>query len=409
MVLIFLYMKKNRILLTLVLISLGVLSIFFLGEGKKEDTFTVKQEPVVKIWTAMDSLVLNFEQQVTTQIDKANTIGAALAIVYKGEIVLMKCFGEKVHGSGDIVDRNTIFRLASVSKPITGTLAGILDTEKLVPLESHIITYLPTFRLKDSINTYDLSVENILSHTSGLVPHAYDNLVEEGVDFREIMDSLFRVNISAPPGQLYGYQNVVFSLYDTLVEIATGKSFREMMEEEVFLPFGMRDASVGMGAFEATSNKALPHNSGGRLYRTRSGNEGYFITQPAAGVNASISDLSRFMLALLGHNPKAIDTSTVGTILEPRVLSPLRWNYLRKWDQVESKHYALGWRIIGAYGSEIAYHGGYIRGYRSEIAICRDEDFGIAFLSNSPNGVGSGVIPLFLEMYFGENSAKSFR
>ncbi|MGC9341837.1 MAG: serine hydrolase domain-containing protein [Bacteroidales bacterium] len=393
-------MKIRNLLITVAILIIGGFTIYFLGKSKADSGIKLEPKEVVKVWTAMDSLIYNFEQEVSGEIDNSHTVGAALALVYKGEVRILRCFGEKVNGSGDPVDRNTIFRLASVSKPITGTLAGILDDEEILPLNSRIIDYLPNFRLKDSINTYDLNVENILSHTSGLVPHAYDNLVEAGVDFREIMDSLFRVNISAPPGQLYGYQNVAFSLYDTLLEAKTRTSFEKAMKKNVFQPFGMRDASVGMKAFMDNKNKALPHTSSGTQYRTSNTNEGYFITQPAAGINASISDMSRFMLAMLGHNPAAIDSSTIKKILEPRVISPLRWNYLRKWNEVESKHYALGWRIIGAYGSEIAYHGGYIRGYRAELAVCPEEDFGIAYLSNSPNGSDSGIIPFFLNMYF---------
>lgn len=390
----------RNLLITVAILIIGGFTIYFLGKSKADSEVKPKKNSVVKVWTAMDSLIFNFEKQVSADIENSHNVGAALTLVYNGEVRILKCFGEKVNGSSDAVDRNTIFRLASVSKPITGTLAGILDDDEILPLSSRIIEYLPNFQLKDSINTYDLNVENILSHTSGLVPHAYDNLVEAGVDFREIMDSLFRVNISAPPGQLYGYQNVAFSLYDTLLEAKTRTSFEKAMKKNVFQPFGMRDASVGMKAFLDNRNKALPHTSSGIQYRTSTNNEGYFITQPAAGINASISDMSRFMLAMLGHNPSAIDSSTIKKILEPRVISPLRWNYLRKWKEVESKHYALGWRIIGAYGTEIAYHGGYIRGYRAEIAICPEKDFGIAYLSNSPNGIDSGVIPLFLDSYF---------
>lgn len=397
------FMKISKILITGAIIIAGILTIYILGESKTDERNKLEQEPVVMVWTAMDSLIFNFEQKVSLEIDSSNTVGSALALVINGEVRILKCFGEKVKGSGDPVDRNTIFRLASVSKPITGALAGILDDEEILPLNSRIIDYLPNFRLKDSINTYDLNVENILSHTSGLVPHAYDNLVEAGVDFREIMDSLHRVNISAPPGRLYSYQNVAFSLYDTLLEAKTSNSFEKTMKKNIFQPFGMRDASVGMKAFMDNDNKALPHTSSGVQYRVNNKNEGYFITQPAAGVNASISDMSRFMLAMLGHNPSAIDSSTISKVLQPRVVSPLRWNYLRKWNHVESKHYALGWRIIGAYGTRVAYHGGYIRGYRAEVAICPDEDIGIAYLSNSPNGVGSGIIPLFLDMYFDLN------
>jgi beta-lactamase class C len=78
----------------------------------------------------------------------------------------------------------------------------------------------------------------------------------------------------------------------------------------------------------------------------------------------------------------------------------LRWIYLRQWDRVDSKHYGLGWRIIGYKGRQVAYHGGYVSGYRAELAVCRDEGIGIAFLTNSPGKVGSRVVPDFLDMWF---------
>jgi len=396
-------MNRKNILFVIIVPFIIIIVLYFFQNVQSEKTEHNIAKPVVeKIWTRIDSIVYDYDSIVSRQVDSAGTVGAALAVVHKGEILLLRCFGVREAGTGKPVDPATVFRLASVSKTITGTLAAVLSKNNTIPLESRIIDYLPGFLLKDSINTYELTVEHILSHTSGLVPHAYDNLVEAGVDFRIIMDSLHRVNISAPPGRLYGYQNVIFSLYDTISAPATGKNFENLMQDMLFTPLAMEDASVGKEAFEKNKNKALPHSSGGRKYRYSKDNQGYFLTNPAAGVNASITDMAKYMNAILGHKPEVLDTSTINTVLNPRVLSPLRWHYLRKWKNVESKQYALGWRIIGAYGSVFAYHGGYIRGYRSEIVICPDEDFGIAFLSNSPNGVDSGIIPLFLDMYFGE-------
>ncbi len=57
-------------------------------------------------------------------------------------------------------------------------------------------------------------------------------------------------------------------------------------------------------------------------------------------------------------------------------------------------------------GHHVAYHGGYVQGYRAEIAYCRDEDFGIAYLTNSPGGVGSGVVPELLDMWLSNPSLK---
>ena len=66
----------------------------------------------------------------------------------------------------------------------------------------------------------------------------------------------------------------------------------------------------------------------------------------------------------------------------------------------DSRHYAIGWRIVECQGRKVAYHGGYVQGYRSEIALCRDEKAGIVYLSNSPHLVATKIIPLFLKQLY---------
>ncbi len=356
-----------------------------------------------KVYTAFDSLVFCYDSLISNEIKSSGTVGAALAIVHKGKIAYIKCFGVKKAGENDPVNAHTIFRLASVSKAITGVLAGILAEEKVVGLDDRVTDYIPGFRLKDSLNTYGLTVRHLLSHTTGLVPHAYDNLVEAGLPMKVIIDSLYRVNISGGPGMLYGYQNVLFSLYDTIATLKTAKKFDQLLTEKLFIPFGMRNASAGFHQFSSSENKAYPHLGyyGGK-YRTLSLNDRYYNTLPAAGINASIMDMAHFLIALSDREGTHSIHRIADTVMSPQVISPLRWNYLRNWSRVGSKHYGLGWRIIGYKAHDIAYHGGYVQGYRSEIAICREKEIGIAFLTNSPNRVGSMVVPSFLDMYFDE-------
>lgn len=360
-------------------------------------------EPVntPRILTYQDSLVMKYDTLITQKLDSANVVGAALVITHRGQTLLSKTYGVKESGTSDSVDNHTLFRLASVSKTVTGVLAGVLHNEGIIGLDDPVISYLPGFRLKDSVNTHSITIRHLLSHTSGLVPHAYDNLVEAHVPFSTIMDSLFRVNISAPPGQLYGYQNVMFSLYDTISEVKTGKPFEETLDEKLFQPFGMRDASAGFESFRSSPNRALPHRRSGVGYRPMRLNDRYYLTNPAAGINASISDMENFLLSLNSNDPHTIHPLVTDTVFFPQVRSPLRWIYLRQWDRVDSKHYGLGWRLIGYKDRIVAYHGGYVSGYKAEIAVCRDEDIGIAFLTNSPGRVGSEVVPLFLNIWFG--------
>lgn len=347
-----------------------------------------------------DRNILEFEKYIYSEIEKSGTVGAALVITRDNETILLKCYGVRKAGENEPVDPETRFRLASVSKTITGTLAGILDGKGILKLDEKIKDIIPGFRLKDSVNTADLSIRHILSHTSGLVPHAYDNLVEAGLPFDVLMDSLQRVNISAPPGILYGYQNLVFSLYDTLSSLKTGKDFSSLLGEYLFEPLGMQHSGSGYNGFTSGGNIAYPHRRSGTAFKPLKMNNRYYNTQPAAGISTSISDLGIFLKALTGNDTVALPAQILDTVFSPQVVTPLRRNYLRHWDPVDSRHYSLGWRIIGYKGRTIAYHGGYIQGYRAEIAVCLEEKTGIAFLSNSPGNVASKVVPEFLNRYF---------
>lgn len=356
--------------------------------------------PAIKPLLGIEKTIEKYDSILSSEIIESGTVGAAVVITYKNQIAFLKCYGVKKAGENDSINKNTIFRLASVSKTITGVLAGILSDEKIIDLDDKIIEHIPGFQLKDSANTYGLSVRNILSHTSGLVPHAYDNLVEDHVPFRSIMNDLYKVDISATPGVLYGYQNVMFSLYDTIATAKTSKNYADLLDEKIFNPFNMNHAFTGFDAFERSTNKAFPHYGKNGKYRTLPLNNRYYTTAPAAGVNASISDISQFLLTLLNTESTAINNNVRDIIFTPEVISPLKSNYLRHWDSVDSKHYSIGWRLIGYKGQKVAYHGGYLQGYRAEVALCMDEDIGIAFLSNSPNSTGSKSIPTFLNLYF---------
>ncbi len=349
----------------------------------------------------IENIITKYDSILSSEIKKSGIVGAAIVITYKNEIALLRCFGVQKKGEKNVIDKHTVFRLASVSKTVTGVLAGILDDENLVDLDEKVVNYLPEFQLKNSESTNNISVRNLLSHTSGLIPHAYDLMVEDHVPLEKIMARLNEVDIAAPPGKLYGYQNVVYSIYDPIVSAKTDKSFNVLLSEKVFIPFGMSDASTGFDAFKNDDNKAYPHfNQGKNRYKPMRLNDRYYNTTPAAGINASIADLGQFLITLNDVDSKCFSEHARETVFTPQVKSPLKRMYFRSWDKVQSKHYAIGWRIVDYKGRKVAYHGGFVSGYKAEIALCEQEDIGIAILTNSPSNSSAKNIPTFLNMLF---------
>ena len=340
-----------------------------------------------------------FDMFLRDSLHSTGCVGAAACIFHHDEIIYTLTYGVKRAGTKDSVDRHTVFRLASVSKGFAGVLAAILQEEGVISMDDRIIEYLPGFRLKDSVNTHDLAIRHVLNHTSGLVPHAYDNLAEDGKTIKEIIPELATVDIAGIPGQYYGYQNVIFSLIDTLAVLKTNRDYGELVYRKIFRPLGMKDASTGYRGLIWNHNVAFPHDRINGEYHPRPLNKGYYNLLPAAGVNASIDDMGKWLAALLGFLPKKLDRAVINLISTPQVYTPLKRNYTRFWDPIEARYYSFGWRIFDYKGKRILYHGGYVRGYRAEIAFCPEENTGIAFLLNSPNRLASQVVPTFFNMY----------
>ncbi len=349
----------------------------------------------------IETILSDYDSLLTFELKNAANVGAAAAIIYKNEIVYLKCFGVTQKGGKDSVNAHTIFRLASVSKTVSGILAGLFFTDSILQPEQKVVEFLPEFRLKNQEQANQLTLANVLSHTTGMPQHTYDNFAEQKLPQKEILAKLPEVGLASKPGELYAYQNVMFSLFDTIVAAKTGESYQQVVKERIFSPFGMNDASLSYIDFANNPNKAMPHTSGKNGFRLIPLNDRYYNTLAAAGVNASISDMAHFILHILNDSiPKIQHAREI--IFAPQIVTKLSTGYFSQWDGVNYKAYGMGWRIIDYKGRRLAYHGGFLKGYRAEIAVCPDENVGIVFLSNSPNQSAAKSIPLFLNRFFGE-------
>ncbi|HEC43610.1 MAG TPA: class A beta-lactamase-related serine hydrolase [Bacteroides sp.] len=352
--------------------------------------------------TSVEKSIIRFDEFLRRNLDSMGTVGAAATIFHGEDIMYTLTYGVRRAGTSDSVNQQTVFRLASVSKGFAGVLLCKLQEEDRLDLNDKVIKYIRDFRLKDSVNTYDLSVRHLLNHTSGLVPHAYDNLAEAGQDIDEILPRLVEVDIAAPPGEVYGYQNVLFSLTDTIARLATGQTYSDLMDENIFGPLQMENASTGFRNLVWNSNVSFPHSRRNGEFYPLPLHTGYYNLLPAAGINASIEDMGKWLKALLGNSPDIIDPEILHLITSPEINTPLRRAYTRHWDAIDGRYYSFGWRIFDYKGYRIIYHGGYVRGYRAEIAFCPELRTGLAFLQNSPNGVASKCVPTFFNMLIEE-------
>ncbi|MBN2482193.1 MAG: beta-lactamase family protein [Bacteroidales bacterium] len=357
-----------------------------------------------KFQNRFDNLIFNFDHYIQQSVDNSLSPGAAVAIVYRGSILLLKGYGVKETGTDEKIDTHTIFRLGSVSKGFASVLSGIMVREGYLNWDDCLLNHIPDFRLRDTSYVSQLSIRHILSHTSGFPVHAYTDMLDAGIPYEKIKELLNGISIHYRPGAVYAYQNVIYSLISDVLQQVSGKTYNELLREKIFSPLNMMYASSDYTAMVQNNNTALPHLSTKSGWKSRPLNDRYYSVAPASGINASASDMAQWLLALTGNFPDIIAHQILEEVTEINIHTPLLQTYRSTWNGLQNTSYGLGWRIFRFMDHDIVYHGGYVEGFRTEVAFDPVEEMGIAVLFNANTSFASSCIPLFYEMLFKEET-----
>jgi beta-lactamase class C len=351
----------------------------------------------------LDSFNKKLSKNVASELKKYSIPGAAYAIVKNNKVIAMESFGYSDTAKNKKVDKNTVFRLASVSKPFAATITTMLAQEQQLNLSDPITKYVPNFVLATKGAADKIQLKHLLSHSSGLMPNAYDNLLHENWSMDKIINRFNRVTPICKPEKCYGYQNIAYGFLQPAIEASQDKSYPTLLHDRIFSPLKMNNASVGIDVFLEQNNTAKPHilrkriktakkDKAGKqirkyIWRTVDVEPDYYKVAPAAGVNASIADLSKWLIANLGYNPEVLSPALLTELTIPRIKTrkDLRRRYWR--EHLTDAHYGYGWRIYQFNGHPIIYHSGWVAGFRADIGYSPELDIGFAMLINAESNV----------------------
>ncbi|WKT61686.1 serine hydrolase domain-containing protein [Microbulbifer thermotolerans] len=335
----------------------------------------------------IDASAKDFDRYFRMLMREKDIPGGAYVIVDGDRVVALSTYGVRIKGKSDKVDRNTVFRLASVSKTFAGSMAAVLEHEKKFGWTDRVVRYVPELSFKTPSLSRQLQVQHLLSHSSGLTPNAYDNYLEDNKPLSKILPKFANIDPRCTPGKCYGYQNVLFSLIQDVIYKATGVPYERQLKERFFIPLKMEDASVGWESFMAADNRAAPHVQTGRGWRPVKVEKEYYLAAPAAGVNASISDMAQWLKAQMGYYPKVLSPEVIEDITTERVETQRHMRH-RIWrDYLSHAGYGLGWRLYTIGNDRIIYHGGWVAGFRAAVAYSEKQKIGIAILMNAESRI----------------------
>src|SRR6516164_63669 len=169
------------------------------------------------------------DKLVGQALQKTGIPGVAIAVVYKDRAIYQKGFGARETGKSERVDADTVFQLASVSKPIASTVVAALVGEKVVSWDDPITLHDPGFQMYDPWVTREVTLRDMFAHRSGLPDHAGDRLEDLGYDRKAILSRLRYQKPSSSFRSHYAYTNFGFAE----AAVAAAKCSREILGRSI--------------------------------------------------------------------------------------------------------------------------------------------------------------------------------
>ena len=266
--------------------------------GGGDGSLPPSQTPALPIPAGqIDAAVARLDEVVADIMRRSNVPGMAVAVVKDGRTVYAKGFGVRRIGAAERVDADTVFQLASMSKPIGATVIAGLVSEGKVKWDTPVATRLPWFRLADDWVTQHVTVGDLYAHRSGLRDHAGDQLEDIGYDRRQVLERLRYLPLD-PFRNTYAYTNLGLTAGAEAAAAAAGLDWATLSERTLYQPLGMNATSSRFADYMQRANRASPHvKRDGRyqaLYQRQPD-----VQSPAGGVSSSANDVARWMSMVL--------------------------------------------------------------------------------------------------------------
>ena len=343
---------------------------------------------------------LDFEEldrRAAMLMQQLEMTGLAMAIVENGEIAFAKGYGEESRGSGREVTPDTVFRWASVSKGVAANTLLSLIEDGEVSLADKAEDLAPSLDLPGDAQTVNLL--HLLSHQTGIVRNAYDNRIEAGKAAKPTRSALQSLGTLCEPGTCHTYQNVAYDAISEIVEAKTGLPYKTVLKDRVFDPLGMETASATLEGLTQNKRWARPHNRYGQ--RISEVKPTYYRIPAAAGVNSSVKDMAKWMIAQFPESDQ-IPADRLTAMQTPVIQTTSEQNFMnRRFRDLQRAHYGLGWRVYDFHGHKVVGHRGGVQGYRSLVLFDPEAKAGIALMWNSPHTRPIGLQMEFLDQLYG--------
>src|SRR5437762_2850508 len=296
-------------------VLLPILLAPFLAHAQERSPVTAQQ---------VTHAIREVEKLAQKQIQENALPGLAIAVVFQDKAVYAKGFGVRDASAKNPVDADTVFQLASLSKPIGSTVVAELVGEGKITWDSKLSVLDPTFAMFDPWVTREIAIRDMYAHRSGLPEHAGDLLEDLGFTRAEILHRLRYQHPASSFRSHYAYTNFGMTEGAIAAAKAYGLEWENASEQKLYRPLGMTSTSSRYADFMARRNKALGHVlvDGKWMQKFKRDPD---AQSPTGGVSSSVNDLTKWLQLQLANGKfegkQIVDEKALAETHHPQMLT----------------------------------------------------------------------------------------
>jgi CubicO group peptidase (beta-lactamase class C family) len=343
---------------------------------------------------ALDALK-DFDAWMEQVVKDWNVPGIGVGVVVKDQLVFARGYGYRDYGRKLPFTPQTTVPIASNTKLFTAMAVGLLVDEGRLEWDKPVRDFVPGIQFYNDDLDRAVSIRDMLSHRTGITRH---DLIWYRSDFsrKELFERLKYLEPKEPIRTTFLYNNMMYTGAGYVVELLSGRTWEEFVRERLLLPLGMKSTTFTIDDMTKQADCGVPYTEkrdSFELYSIPYYRESNAVG-PAGAINSNLEDMSRWVIALLNggriDGRQVIPAAVIKATTQPATPMPNAQLEARGWGELLNSVYGMGRWSASYRGHLLAYHGGDINGFHSQVSCLPQDGIGVVVLV-----IGDHCSPLY--------------
>ena len=319
--------------------------------------------------------------------------GAVIGVVKDGVVVHAAGYGVLELGNPEPVDSQTLFRIASVTKPMTTAALAMLVDEGKLGWDHKVVDYIPGFKMHDPWITQAFTVTDLVTHRSGLMAYAGDLMLwprPNSFTREDIIHGLRYFKTASDFRTQYDYDNLLYVVAGELFPAVTGDEWEDFVDQHIFAMLDTDRCFAGHIPEEEMRNLAVPHAMvEGELQvieRNRISDRPS-VDAAAGGVRCSLDDMLKWTQVQLAHGALADGSQLFSEAQSKAMRIPITILPVSQTDFEQARThfnaYGLGWELTDVHGYKQVHKTGSFTGFYNYMVLIPELDLGVVVMLNA--------------------------